>query len=133
MEYSSSNLRQGNSISETFLELRGWGDGVENDVIIGNVLRLRPDQLLELLDFVAVNPTASKSTLVPWIRSCHPKVEEAFENLSHTLSRVIGERLNIFPEELGVGREVRLGAQLPHSFWRDPRRRLLDGGVAIPA
>lgn len=69
-------------------------------MIIGKVLRLRPDKLLDLLEFVAVNPTASKSTLVAMIRSFHPTVDRAYETLSHSLARVIGERLHILPEEL---------------------------------
>lgn len=53
-----------------------------------------------MLDFVADHPTASKDTLVSKIRSHHPTVSSAHETLSHTLTRVLGERLHIFPEGL---------------------------------
>lgn len=95
-----TDLPQGNSISESYLELRGWGDGLENDVVVANVLRLPPDKLLDLLEFVAVNPATSKSTLAAMIRACHPTVDRAYETLTHALTRIIGERLHIFPEEL---------------------------------
>jgi hypothetical protein len=83
-----------------YLQHLGWGDGLENDIIVRNVLRLRPDYLLDLLDFVADHPTTSKDKVRSMIRDRHPTVHHACESLSHTLARVVGERLNIFPGTL---------------------------------
>ena len=87
-------------MSDVYLELRAWGDGLENDIIVGNVLRLGPDKLLELFDFVAEHPTVSKGQLLSMIRAHHSTIDCGYETLSHTLTRVIGERLHIFPREL---------------------------------
>ncbi|OIW25822.1 hypothetical protein CONLIGDRAFT_684360 [Coniochaeta ligniaria NRRL 30616] len=133
---------EGLAMSEEYLELRGWGDGVENDIIIGNVLSLRPDQLLELLDLVAVYPTASKRTLEKKIQDYQPTVEKGFESLGYTLSRVIGERLNIFPAELeeyvakfvsGRNFPIAFGGILDDDFSMEELRSQLssDGGDGL--
>ncbi|KAB5585304.1 hypothetical protein GE09DRAFT_1070180 [Coniochaeta sp. 2T2.1] len=95
-----SNLIQGNWISDQDLDERSWGDEPGYSFIIGNVLRLAPDQLITLLDHIAAYPTAKKITLRKWFRSLHPTYDRALETLSDTLDAVLAERLSTVQEEM---------------------------------
>jgi hypothetical protein len=49
----------------------GWGDGAENDDILGTMMKLRLDEILHLL--VYRHRYATKQSVIQFIRSRHPR------------------------------------------------------------
>lgn len=97
------NHDQGALISDADLALRGWGDSYRNLIQVKKVMRLRPDRLLGLLNFVADYPTANKKVVMRLIRSCHPAFDGLGAFLPFNLDGVIDERKKGFGEDRSPG------------------------------
>ncbi|KAK4216192.1 hypothetical protein QBC37DRAFT_280095 [Rhypophila decipiens] len=68
----------------------GWGDSVENDVILATMMKLSPEDVLHLL--ISRHQYATKASLVQFIRLKNPSIEQSIETFSEAIMLTINER-----------------------------------------
>ncbi|KAK0634706.1 hypothetical protein B0T17DRAFT_502329 [Bombardia bombarda] len=102
-----------NTLSRAEAARIGWGDPIENDQILGTILKLRPEDILHLLTFR--HRYATKASLVEFIRLKNPWIENSVETFSRSLMTVICERERILERERGSNALAR-GLYFPPSF-----------------
>ncbi|KAM7208588.1 hypothetical protein V8F20_001011 [Naviculisporaceae sp. PSN 640] len=77
----------------------GWGEPIENDVILATMMKLSPEDVLHLLMFR--HRYASKASLIRFIRLKSPDIEQSIETFSEAIMRTICERQGMIADEEG--------------------------------
>lgn len=89
----------------------GWGDPVENDVILATMMKLAPEDVLHLLMFR--HRYTTKASLVRFIRLKNPSIEQSIETFSEAIMLTIHEREMMIANEGGPD-ALEPGVYFPH-------------------
>ncbi|KAK4205598.1 hypothetical protein QBC40DRAFT_270468 [Triangularia verruculosa] len=108
----------------------GWGYGAENALILKTIMRLGPGDLMRLLR--ERWRLGGKASLVRWVRTKEPWIEDSIEVMGMAILGVKFERENMMGLEKGVfpveGFPGRFGGVLDHEMVEGEELRVLHGG-----
>ncbi|KAK5660807.1 hypothetical protein OQA88_12175 [Cercophora sp. LCS_1] len=89
----------------------GWGDIVENNQVLGTIMKLRPEDILHLL--VNRHRFATKASIIQFARFKNPWIEDSIETFSDSIQWALWERERQLVAEFG--------ARALHKRWYFPQ------------
>ncbi|KAH6620942.1 hypothetical protein B0J18DRAFT_466563 [Chaetomium sp. MPI-SDFR-AT-0129] len=109
-----------------------WGDDHENACIIATMMRLLPREILHIIIYRHTYPT--QSSLISFIRLCHPKIEDSAETFMETVSITLCRRQLRGRQPFGsVSFPAAEGGILDHSNPEDEDMRVIyDKDANLP-